>query len=140
MRLYRKAVVDFWRDHPGEKALLAVQATRMLWSPVPRESDASGSGAARLARKTVEPAFVIALYVLALVGVFLAPPYFVGLAALMLAYNTLAAMVFAGTARYRAPWDFLLALLAAFALGWAWERAQRRRRRHYVGAGSSARA
>jgi hypothetical protein len=140
MRLYRHAVVDFWRDHPGEKAKLAVQATRMLWSPVPRESDASGSGAARLARKTVEPAFVIALYVLALVGVFLAPPYFVGLAALMLAYNTLAAMLFAGTARYRAPWDFLLALLAAFALAWAWERVQRRRRRYYVGVGSSARA
>ena len=140
MRLYRHAVVDFWREHPGEKALLAVQATRMLWSPVPRESDASGSGAARLARKTAEPAFVVALYVLALAGVFLAPPHFVGLAALMLAYNTLAAMVFAGTARYRAPWDFLLALLAAFALAWSWERVQRRRRRHYVGAGSSARA
>ena len=140
MRLYRKAVVDFWRDHPGQKGLLAVQATRMLWNPVPRESDASGSGAARVARKTVEPAFVIALYVLALVGVFLAPPHFVGLAALMLAYNTLAAMVFAGTARYRAPWDFLLALLAAFALAWMWERVQRRRRRYYVGAGSSARA
>jgi hypothetical protein len=140
MRLYRHAVVDFWRDHPGEKAVLAVQATRMLWSPVPRESDASGSGAARLARKTIEPAFVIALYVLALVGVFLAPPHFVGLAALMLAYNTLAAMLFAGTARYRAPWDFLLALLAAFALAWAWERVQRRRRPYYVGAGSSARA
>jgi hypothetical protein len=140
MRLYRHAVVDFWRDQPGEKALLAAQATRMLWSPVPRESDASGSGAARLARKTVEPAFVIALYVLALVGVFLAPAHFVGLAALMLAYNTLAAMLFAGTARYRAPWDFLLAVLAAFALAWVWERVQRRRRRYYVGAGSSARA
>jgi hypothetical protein len=140
MRLYRHAVVDFWREHPGEKALLAIQAMRMLWSPVPRESDESGSSAARLVRKTVEPAFVIALYVLALIGVFLAPPYFVGLAALMLAYNTLAAMVFAGTARYRAPWDFLLALLAAFALARAWERVQQRRRRYYVGAGSSARA
>ena len=41
---------------------------------------------------------------------------------LLLAYNTLAAMVFAGTVRYRAPFDFLLALLAAFALerAWAW--------------------
>jgi 4-amino-4-deoxy-L-arabinose transferase-like glycosyltransferase len=140
MRLYRDEVVDFWREHPGEKALLAVQATRMLWSPVPRESDESGSGAARLARKTLEPVFVVALYLLALAGVFLAPPRFVGLAALMLAYNTLAAMVFAGSVRYRAPWDFLLALLAAFALAWAWDRVQRRRRPYYVGAGSSARA
>src|SRR6186997_1708962 len=140
MRLYRDEVGDFWREHPGGKGLLALQATRMLWSPVPRESDESGSGTARLARKTIEPAFVIALYALAVVGVFVAPLHFVGLALLMLGYNTLAAMVFAGTARYRAPWDFLLAILAAFALAWAWERIQERRRPHYVGAGSSARA
>ena len=140
MRLYRDEVVDFWREHPGEKGLLAFQATRMLWNPVPRESDESGSGAARTARRTVEPAFVIVLYALAIAGVFVAPPHFVGLALLMLAYNTFAAMVFAGTARYRAPWDFLLAILAAFALASAWERVQRRRKRHYVGAGSRARA
>jgi len=140
MRLYRDEVLDFWREHPGEKGLLALQATRMLWSPVPRESDESGSGTARLARKTIEPAFVIALYALAVVGVFVAPLRFVGLALLMLGYNTLAAMVFAGTARYRAPWDFLLAILATFALAWTWERIQERRRPHYVGAGSSARA
>ncbi len=83
---------------------------------------------------------MVALYALAVAGVFVAPPAFVGLAMLMLAYNTLAAMVFAGTARYRTPWDFLLALLAAFALASAWERVQRRRRRHYVGVGSRARA
>jgi Dolichyl-phosphate-mannose-protein mannosyltransferase len=140
MRLYRDEVIDFWREHPGEKGLLALQATRMLWSPVPRESDESGSGTARLARKTIEPAFVILLYALAVAGVFVAPLHFVGLALLMLAYNTVAAMVFAGTARYRAPWDFLLAILAAFALGWAWERVRERRHRHYVGAGSKARA
>ena len=137
MRLYRDEVVDFWRDQPGEKARLALQATGMLWSPVPRESDDSGSDAARLARKTIEPAFVIVLYALALVGFWVAPPHFVGLAALMLAYNTLAAMVFAGTARYRTPWDFLLALLAAFALAAAWERVRRRRPAY---AGVSARS
>jgi hypothetical protein len=134
MRLYRDEVVDFWREQPGEKGLLALQATRMLWNPVPLESDEGGSGAARFARKTVEPAFVILLYVLGIAGVFLAPPRFVGLALLLLAYNTLAAMVFAGTARYRAPWDFLLAILGAFALASAWEWLQTRRRRHYVGA------
>ena len=137
MRLYRDEVVDFWRDQPGEKGLLALQATRMLWSPVPQESDESGSGTARLARRTIEPAFVIGLYALALVGFFVAPPHFVGLAAVMLAYNTLAAMVFAGTARYRTPWDFLLAILAAFALAAAWERVRRRRRPY---AGASARS
>jgi hypothetical protein len=133
MRLYREEVVDFWREQPGEKARLALQATRMLWSPVPRESDESGSGTARLARKTIEPAFVIVLYALALLGFFVAPPHFVGLAAVMLAYNTLAAMVFAGTARYRTPWDFLLALLAAFALAAVWDRARRGRQRGYAG-------
>jgi hypothetical protein len=137
MRLYREEVVDFWRDQPGEKALLALQATRMLWSPVPRESDSSGSGTARVARKTVEPAFVIALYALALVGFFVAPAHFAALAATMLAYNTLAAMVFAGTVRYRTPWDFLLALLAAFALAAVWERVRGRRRGY---AGASARS
>ena len=38
------------------------------------------------------------------------------LAVALLAYHTLAAMVFAGATRYRVPWDFLLALLAAGAL------------------------
>jgi hypothetical protein len=137
MRLYRDEVVDFWREEPGEKALLALQATRMLWSPVPRESDESGSGAARRARKTIEPAFVIGLYALAIAGFFVAPPHFVGLTALLLAYNTLAAMVFAGTARYRAPWDFLLAILAAFALAAVWDRVRKRRRGY---AGVSARS
>jgi 4-amino-4-deoxy-L-arabinose transferase-like glycosyltransferase len=126
MRLYRDEVVDFWRDQPGEKARLMVQATGMQWSPVPAESDASGSGAARLARKTVEPAYVVVLYLAALAGLFFAPGRFVALAALLLSYNTLAAMVFAGTARYRVPWDFLLALLAAFAFAAAWERRSRR--------------
>jgi hypothetical protein len=137
MRLYRDEVLDFWRDEPGEKGLLALQAVRMLWSPVPRESDESGSGGARLARRTVEPAFVVALYALALAGFFVAPPHFAGLAAVLLAYNTLAAMVFAGTARYRAPWDFLLALLAAFALAALWERIRKRRPAY---AGASARS
>jgi 4-amino-4-deoxy-L-arabinose transferase-like glycosyltransferase len=122
MRLYRHAVLEFWREHPGEKGLLVLQAVRMLWSPVPLESDASGSGVARVARRTVEPAYVLVLYALAIAGLFVAPRHFVALALLLLAYNTLAAGVFAGTPRYRAPWDFLLAVLAALALEAAWHR------------------
>lgn len=136
MRLYREEVLEFWREHPGEKARLAAQATRMLWNPVPSESDSSGSGGARLARRTVEPAFMVALYALAVAGLFFAPKRFVALALLLFTYNTLAAMVFAGTARYRAPWDFLLALLAAFVFAELWQRVRERRR--YAGAGSSA--
>ena len=33
MRFYRDEVVDFWREHPGEKARLAGQAARLLWQP-----------------------------------------------------------------------------------------------------------
>jgi 4-amino-4-deoxy-L-arabinose transferase-like glycosyltransferase len=136
MRLYRRAVQKFWREHPGEKARLALQATQMLWNPVPLESDSSGSGGARLARRTVEPVFVVVLYALALGGLFFAPRHFTALAVLLLAYNTLAAMVFAGTARYRTPWDFLLALLAAFAIAEILEWV--RRRPGYGAPGSSA--
>lgn len=137
MRMYRDEVLEFWREHPGEKARLAAQATRMLWNPIPSESDASGSSAARAARHTVEPAFTVGLYALAVAGLFVAPRHFVLLALLLLAYNTLAAMVFAGTARYRAPWDFLLALLAAFALAEIQQRV--RRRRGYEAVASRAR-
>ena len=124
---YRDEVLDFWRDEPGEKARLAVQAVGMLWSPVLSvDADESGQqGLAGLAQRTVEPAFVILLYVLALWGAFLAPRRFVVLAALLLGLNTVMAMVFAGTVRYRAPWDFVLALLAAFALERAWRLAPR---------------
>lgn len=135
MRLYRRRVVDFWRDHPGEKARLARQAVSMLWNPVPAESDESRSRLVRTARQTVEPAFMIFLYAAALAGLFLAPRRFVALALALLAYNTAAAMVFAGTARYRAPWDFLLALLAGCALAVIWEGYAERRR---GGAASSA--
>jgi 4-amino-4-deoxy-L-arabinose transferase-like glycosyltransferase len=125
MRLYRHEAVEFWRKHPGEKARLAAQAVRMLWTPVPTESDQGGSGIVRTARRTVEPAYVLVLYALALAGLFVAPLRFVTLTLLLLAYNTLFATVFAGTVRYRAPWDFLLALLAAFALEAIVERIRR---------------
>ena len=120
---YRDEVFDFWRDHPGEKARLAAQAVGMLWSPFlsVTADDAGQQGASDLAQRTVEPAFVLVLYALRALGRVPraaavrrargAPPRF----------NTLMAMVFAGTMRYRAPWDFVLALLAAFALERAWE-------------------
>ncbi len=126
---YRDEVFDFWRDHPGEKARLAVQAVGMLWSPFlsVTADDEAQQGASDVAQRTVEPAFVLLLYAFALWGAFLAPRRFVMLAALLLGFNTLMAMVFAGTVRYRAPWDFVLALLAAFALERAWELLRKRR-------------
>ena len=126
---YRDEVFDFWRDHPGEKARLAVQAVGMLWSPFlsVTADDEAQQGASDVAQRTIEPAFVLLLYAFALWGAFLAPRRFVALAALLLGFNTLMAMVFAGTVRYRAPWDFVLALLAAFALERAWELLRKRR-------------
>ena len=41
------------------------------------------------------------------------PRFFAALAVLLLGYQTLVAMLFVGETRYRVPWDFLLALLAA---------------------------
>jgi len=131
MRLYRDRVLDFWRDHPEEKTRLALQATRMLWNPFPHESDTSDAGIAGAARDYLEPAFVILLYATAIAGLLVAPGRFTALALLLLAYNTLAAMAFAGTTRYRVPWDFLLALLAAFALIAIWERYGERRWRRW---------
>ncbi len=127
--LYRDEVIDFWRDEPGEKARLAVQAVGMLWSPFLTVSadDPAQQGLSDFLQRTVEPAFVMVLYAFALWGAFLAPRRFAALAGLLLGYNTLAAMVFAGTVRYRAPWDFVLALLAAFALERAWGLLRKRR-------------
>lgn len=127
MRFYRGLVTDFWREHPGEKRKLALQATRMLWSPTESagEDALARTGVAQTARTYVEPAYMTVLYALALGGAFLAGRRFVVLAVLLLGYQTAAAMVFAGTARYRTPWDFLLALLAAVALVHLWERRRR---------------
>jgi 4-amino-4-deoxy-L-arabinose transferase-like glycosyltransferase len=98
---YRDEVLDFWRDHPGEKGRLAVQAVGMLWSPFlsVTADDEAQQGASDLAQRTVEPAFVLLLYAFALWGAFLAPRRFVALAALLLGFNTLMAMVFAGSVR-----------------------------------------
>jgi hypothetical protein len=55
---------------------------------------------------------MIPLYLLAAAGLFLVPRFVAALAVLLLGYQTLVAMLFVGETRYRAPWDFLLALLA----------------------------
>ncbi|HYZ77141.1 MAG TPA: hypothetical protein VE596_07165, partial [Gaiellaceae bacterium] len=118
MRYYRHLAVRFMEHHPGEKAKLAGVAARMLWQPaVTRTEGRRGAGTSLdVGRRVVEPAFVIVLYALGLVGLFLVPRRLAALALLLLAYNTLAAMLFAGETRYRVPWDFVIALSAAAAV------------------------
>ena len=124
---YEHLVWRFWEHHPGAKAKLMAQATWMLWSPrVERESGPAAG--VDPARHYVEPIWMIVLYVLAFAGLFVVPNAFRMLAVLFIGYETVAAWVFAGTTRYRVPWDFVLALLAAAAV----ERIMQRRERRQV--------
>jgi hypothetical protein len=91
------------------------------------------------ARRTIEPAFMVGLYALAVVGVFVAPPTSSASPRSCLAYNTLAAMVFAGTARIGRP-GTSSSRSSPLSRCVSLERIQRRRHRHYVGVGSRARA
>jgi 4-amino-4-deoxy-L-arabinose transferase-like glycosyltransferase len=118
MSLYRREVLDFWRDEPGEKAKLSGQAVRMLWDPrVLKTEGRPGAGqAVDQARTWVQPLYEIPLYVLALVGLFLVPRRVAVLIVALLLYQTLAALGFAGATRYRVPWDFTLALAASAAV------------------------
>jgi 4-amino-4-deoxy-L-arabinose transferase-like glycosyltransferase len=133
MRLYRDEVLRFWRDHPGEKARLAAQAVRMLWSPVVTvEEDVPAGGLSGLARTVVEPVYFVVVAALALLGLARLRRRFLALTLLLLAYGTVMAMVFAGTVRYRAPWDFLLCLPAAVTLVHGHAALASRRRRSAV--------
>jgi 4-amino-4-deoxy-L-arabinose transferase-like glycosyltransferase len=122
---YQHKTWRFVRDHPGEKAKLAAQAVRMEWDPRTTASATdSGHGAIR---GLAQPLYISFLYALGLLGIFVAASRFVALALAVLAYQTLAAMVFVGATRYRVATDFLIALLAACAIEWALTRRLRRR-------------
>jgi hypothetical protein len=140
MRLYRDEVLDFWREHPGEKLRLAGQSARLLWQPNVLETEGRpGAGTWQdTARGVVEPVFVILLYVFGIVGLFVLPRRFVVLALLLLGYQTFVAMLFAGATRYRVPWDFLIAIMAAAGLAAAADRVLRRRRAGYSPSDPSA--
>ena len=120
---YQHKAWRFVRDHPDEKAKLAAQAVRMEWDPRTTASATdSGHGAIR---SLAQPLYTSILYVLALFGIFVTASRFVGLALAVLAYQTVAAMVFVGATRYRVATDFLIALLAAGAIEWALRRRER---------------
>jgi 4-amino-4-deoxy-L-arabinose transferase-like glycosyltransferase len=121
MSRFTNLALTYVEHHPGEKAKLMAQSSRLLWDPRVHETQGrSGKGTWRdTARSVLEPIWAIPIYALALLGLFVAASRsFAALALVLLAYNTLAAMVFAGTTRYRVPYDFLLVLLGAAALEW----------------------
>jgi hypothetical protein len=118
MSQFQNLVYDFWQEHPGEKARLAWQAGGMLWNPVAVQTE-GGPGAGTwldTARDWAEPLYMVPLFVLAAAGLFLVPRLLAVLVALLLAYQTVVAMVFVGATRYRVPWDFLVILCASAAL------------------------
>ena len=111
---YQHKVWQFVREHPGAKAKLAGLAVRMEWDPRTTASATdSGRGAVR---RWAQPVYTSLLYAFGLLGLLYAPRRFVALALLVLAYQTLAAVVFVGATRYRISTDFLIAVLAAAAL------------------------
>jgi len=117
---YQHKTWVFVRDHPGEKAKLAGQAIRMEWDPRTTASATdSGKG---FVRSWAQPLYMSFIYALGLLGLAVAPRRFAALALAVLAYQTLAAVVFVGATRYRVATDFLIALLAASALEWTLRR------------------
>ena len=126
-RVYRHLVFEFWREHPGEKAKLAAQASEMLWDPhaIRTEGRAESGGLVDTLRRWGQPTFSIALFALGLLGVWLLPGRLALVGVALLAYQTLVAMGFAGATRYRVSWDFLIALAAAAAVWWAVDRRRR---------------
>lgn len=132
MSFFEHRTFLFWQRHPGEKGKLMALSAKLLWQPSVFETtgrNGAGSGL-DVGRRIVEPAYMWAIYALAIVGVFLAPPAFVALALLLLAYQTGAALAFVGATRYRVAWDFLVVLLAVATLGRAttWLRERREAR------------
>ena len=103
-----------------------MQATRLLWDPrVTRTEDRAGAGGLRDTLRTWSVLYFVPLFLLGVGGLWLVRRELVVLALALLAYGTLAAMVFVGATRYRVPWDFLLAVPAAAALLWLGQRASR---------------
>ena len=118
MRFYRERALEFMREQPGEKSRLALFGAKLLWQPwVFQTEGRPGKGTwLDLGRSIAEPAFMIALYLLAAYGLTLVPRHFAVLSLALFAYQTVIAMLFVGATRYRVPFDFLLATLAAAAV------------------------
>ncbi len=139
MRFFSHKVHSFWFHHVGEKAKLALLAGQMEWQPSVVETSGRSEKGTFIdsLRTSTEPVYVVALYALALAGLFFVPRPFAVLTLLLLAYQTVVAMIFVGVTRYRVPWDFLLCVLASATI---LELARRARESGFVGGTPQARA
>jgi hypothetical protein len=128
MRFYQHQAIEYWKHHPGGKAKLMALSAKLLWQPAVFETTGRNGAGSQLdvGRRVIEPAYMWALYALAVAGLYFAPRAFVALALLLFAYQTAAALAFVGATRYRVAWDFLLALLAAATLAHIAERVRSR--------------
>jgi len=126
---YEHKVEHFWEHDPIEKVKLAAQGTLMLWSPKVSPPETGGVTVKWVTglRETVEPVYMTPVLLLALFGLTRVRRRFAVLALTFLAYQWALAMIFVGATRYRVPWDFVSALLAAAALVDLSERWRRRR-------------
>jgi 4-amino-4-deoxy-L-arabinose transferase-like glycosyltransferase len=131
MSFYEHLALRWALHHPGAKAKLAALSMELLWQPSVFETTGrnGAGGALDVGRGVLEPAYMVGLYILAVIGVFLVWRPFAVLAASLLAYQGLCAVAFVGATRYRIAWDFLIALLATAALARAWAWLQERRER-----------
>ncbi|HJX48707.1 MAG TPA: glycosyltransferase family 39 protein [Gaiellaceae bacterium] len=118
MSFYEHLAFTYVKRHPGDKAKLAALSAELLWRPAAFETSGRPGSGTRLdvGRRSVEPAYMIGLYILAAAGLFFVRRVFAVLALLLLAYQTACAAIFVGATRYRVSWDFVLALLAAATL------------------------
>ena len=116
MRYYQDRAWEFVREHPGEKAKLAVQAVRMQWDP-PHDRVRHGFRSAARSATGRSPSTRRSSISSALIGIFVGRRRLVALALALLAYQTLAAMVFVGATRYRVTTDFIIALLGSVCAG-----------------------
>lgn len=129
MRLYRRRAFEFMREHPDEKARLALYGAKLLWQPwVFQTEGRPGRGTwLDFGRGVVEPLFIVLVYALAVFGLTQVPRHFAVLAGSLLAYQTAVAMLFVGATRYRVPFDFLLMVPATAAIFAGLTRLRRRR-------------
>ena len=82
MTEFQDKVISFWAHHPGDKARLIPLDAQWLWQPAVVETGGRPGAGTWLdtLRTTAEPAYMVVLYILGVIGLFLVPRFFAVLA------------------------------------------------------------